>query len=136
MLLFLLRLHLQTKQLGLRDYHPRMRGLGNKWRNWRRLLEKRRQMREAPETVRFDRIPAAELDTTLTTLAASGYQPVILIEPSEVPQFQTRFAAHSALAALDWPPLAHLRSSNIKIYDPADRLAFLAGRPRLTEIVP
>jgi 2-polyprenyl-3-methyl-5-hydroxy-6-metoxy-1,4-benzoquinol methylase len=42
--------------LGLRDYHPRMRGLGNKWRNWRRLCQKRRQMRTAPESVRFDRM--------------------------------------------------------------------------------
>jgi SAM-dependent methyltransferase len=40
--------------LGFRDYHPRMRGLGNKWRNWKRLQEKRRQMRAAPESVRFD----------------------------------------------------------------------------------
>jgi SAM-dependent methyltransferase len=43
--------------LGVRDYHPRMRGLRNKWRNGRRLLEKRRQMRRAPEQVRFDRMP-------------------------------------------------------------------------------
>jgi SAM-dependent methyltransferase len=42
--------------LGWRDYHPRMRGVANKWRNWRRLQEKRRQMRLAPETVRFDRM--------------------------------------------------------------------------------
>jgi len=42
--------------LGLRDYHPKMRGLGNKWRNWRRLREKRRQMRTAPDSVRFDRL--------------------------------------------------------------------------------
>ena len=42
--------------LGFRDYHPRMRGVGNKWRNWRRLREKRRQMRESPDTVRFDRM--------------------------------------------------------------------------------
>ena len=42
--------------LGFRDYHPKMRGLGNKWRNWRRLGEKRRQMRTAPESVRFDRM--------------------------------------------------------------------------------
>lgn len=42
---------------GFRDYHPRMRGLGNKWRNWRRLREKRRQMRTAPDSVRFDRMP-------------------------------------------------------------------------------
>jgi 2-polyprenyl-6-hydroxyphenyl methylase/3-demethylubiquinone-9 3-methyltransferase len=42
--------------LGFRDYHPRMRGLGNKWRNWRRLQEKRRQMRTEPDSVRFDRM--------------------------------------------------------------------------------
>jgi 2-polyprenyl-3-methyl-5-hydroxy-6-metoxy-1,4-benzoquinol methylase len=42
--------------LGFRDYHPRMRGLGNKWRNWQRLREKLRQMRTAPETLRFDRM--------------------------------------------------------------------------------
>src|SRR5687768_6312585 len=41
---------------GFRDYHPRMRGLANKWRNWRRIREKRRQMREAPEAVRFDKM--------------------------------------------------------------------------------
>ena len=44
------------RALGLRDYHPRMRGVGNKWRNWRRLLQKRRQMKTAPLTVRFDRM--------------------------------------------------------------------------------
>jgi SAM-dependent methyltransferase len=44
------------RALGWRDYHPRMRGLGNKWRNGRRLLEKRRQMRQAPEQVCFDRM--------------------------------------------------------------------------------
>lgn len=43
--------------LGFRDYHPRMRGLGNKWRNWKRLREKHRQMRLAPDSVRFDRMP-------------------------------------------------------------------------------
>lgn len=42
--------------LGFRDYHPRMRGLGSKWRNWKRLGEKRRQMRTAPDSVRFDRM--------------------------------------------------------------------------------
>jgi len=42
---------------GFRDYHPRMRGVGNKWRNWKRLREKRRQMRTEPQAVRFDRMP-------------------------------------------------------------------------------
>jgi SAM-dependent methyltransferase len=38
-------------------YHPRMRGLANKWRNWKRIGEKRRQMRARPDTVRFERMP-------------------------------------------------------------------------------
>lgn len=42
--------------LGFRDYHHTMRGVGNKWRNLRRLLAKRRQMRTAPDDVRFDRM--------------------------------------------------------------------------------
>jgi len=41
---------------GFRDYHPKMRGLGNKWRNWKRLQQKRRQMRTAPASVRLDRM--------------------------------------------------------------------------------
>lgn len=42
--------------LGWRDYHPRMRGLANKWRNLRGLLRRRRQMRGNPEAVRFERM--------------------------------------------------------------------------------
>ena len=42
--------------LGFRDYHPHMRGPGNKWRNLCRLIEKRRIIREAPESLRFDRM--------------------------------------------------------------------------------
>jgi SAM-dependent methyltransferase len=41
---------------GLRDYHPKMRGIGNKLRNWRRLRQKRSQMRRDPRAVRFDRM--------------------------------------------------------------------------------
>lgn len=42
--------------LGWRDYHRSMRGLGNKRRNLRRLLAKRRQMKAGPDAVRFDRM--------------------------------------------------------------------------------
>jgi len=41
---------------GWRDYHPKMRGLGQKWSNWKRLQQKRRQMRSDPASVRFDRM--------------------------------------------------------------------------------
>jgi SAM-dependent methyltransferase len=42
--------------IGFRDYHPKMRGLANKWANWRRLRQKRRQVRSDPDSVRFDRM--------------------------------------------------------------------------------
>lgn len=42
--------------LGFRDYHPRMRGVSTKLENFRRLRAKRRQMRLAPDEVRFDRM--------------------------------------------------------------------------------
>src|SRR5687768_16013925 len=29
------------RAIGYRDYHPKMRGLRNKWQNWRRIQEKR-----------------------------------------------------------------------------------------------
>jgi SAM-dependent methyltransferase len=38
-------------------YHPRMQGLRNKWRNWRQIKTKLRQMELAPESVRFERMP-------------------------------------------------------------------------------
>ena len=41
---------------GFRDYHPRMRGLGQKWSNWKRLASKRALMRTDAERVRFDRM--------------------------------------------------------------------------------
>lgn len=41
---------------GFRDYHVKMRGIGNKWRNWKRLMQKREQMRNDPHVVRFDRM--------------------------------------------------------------------------------
>lgn len=43
--------------LGFHDYHPRMRGLVNKWRNALRLREKWLQMRATPGAVRFDHMP-------------------------------------------------------------------------------
>ncbi len=43
--------------LGFRDYHPRMRGIVHKWRNLLALLARRRRMRAAPESVRFERMP-------------------------------------------------------------------------------
>ncbi len=42
--------------LGWRDYHPRMRGIPQKWRNLLSLLARRSRMRTQPESVRFERM--------------------------------------------------------------------------------
>jgi hypothetical protein len=87
-------------------------------------------------TVRFDHIAPAQLESTLAALTDAGYRPYILVEPWEVPQFRRRYTGFSPLSSLDWPPVAIMRNTDIRIYDPADRPAFLAGRLRLTETVP
>lgn len=87
-------------------------------------------------TVRFDHIRPAQLESTLAALTESGYRPYILLEPWEVPQFRKHYTGYSPLSSLDWPPVTIMRGTDIRIYDPADRLASLAGRPPLTETVP
>ena len=87
-------------------------------------------------TVRYDHIAPTQLESTLAALTDAGYRPYILVEPWEVPLFRKRYAGFSPLSSLDWPPVAVMRNTDIRIYDPADRPAFLAGRPRLTETVP
>ena len=87
-------------------------------------------------TVRFDHIEPAQLESTLAALTEAGYRPYILLEPWEVPQFRKRYTGFSPLSSLDWPPVAVMRNTDIRIYDPADRPASLAGRPLLTETVP
>jgi SAM-dependent methyltransferase len=37
-------------------YHPRMQGLGQRWRNLKALLARRRRLREDPEGMRFERM--------------------------------------------------------------------------------
>lgn len=42
--------------IGFRDYHPKMRGIGNKVANLNRLIQKWRLIRQEPRNVRFDRM--------------------------------------------------------------------------------
>jgi hypothetical protein len=73
-------------------------------------------------TARFDMIPPTRLDWAIMELRGLGYHPYFLLERWEEDEFRTRFKDHSQLAALDWPPVARLQdSSDVKIYDPADK---------------
>ena len=77
-------------------------------------------------TIRYDRIPPAALDSSLEDLRRLGYRPYIALEDDEAADFRARFGGHSAVAALDWMPLARLRRPlGVAIYDPAAK----SGQP-------
>ncbi len=72
-------------------------------------------------TVRYDLIPPTQLDSVIGELRRLQYHPYFLFDDWEEPLFTKRFAGHSALAALDWWPVALLHHKHVRIYDPADR---------------
>jgi hypothetical protein len=78
-------------------------------------------------TVTWDTLDPPWLDGAVNFLTASGRPAFLLLEASEEPAFRTRFAGHSALASLDWPPRYQV-GSMIRIYDPSDRRRYRAGR--------
>jgi hypothetical protein len=59
---------------------------------------------------------------------------VIVVERWEEAGFRARFAAHSPLGALDWPPRLDV-DGRVRVYDPADRARHLAGGRVETAIV-
>jgi SAM-dependent methyltransferase len=101
---------------GLRDYHPRMRGIGRKWQNWRRLSEKRKQMRREPATVRFDRMqpivkePFTPDDDAI--VATNAYEMQFFLERAgctvERVQCTDRYVAKPIDIALNLTPLRYL----------------------------
>jgi hypothetical protein len=88
-------------------------------------------------TLRWDTIPPESLDPALAFLRAKGHSPYLAIEPWEELQFRARFAGHSALSALDWPPMAKGEATDgTRIYDLAERDRFLAGEKVDTWSIP
>lgn len=68
-------------------------------------------------TVRYDLLEPADLDLVVTQLRRLGYAPYFLLEDWEEPQFRARFAGHTPLGRLDWPPIAALHGNSVHIYD-------------------
>lgn len=86
--------------------------------------------------VRYDLIPKRRLGRVVARLRRLGYRPYFLLEGWEEPIFRERFQNWSSLALLDWPAVVELEFADVRIYDPDDRRASLAGEQRVTEIVP
>jgi hypothetical protein len=86
------------------------------------------------QAVMWDALPADRLDPAVRWLSAQGFAPFVIVEPWEEPLFRSRFAALSALGALDWPPRFEIERQ-VRIYDPRDRAAFWRGEHIATEYV-
>ncbi len=87
-------------------------------------------------TLRYTLLDPDWLDRALAWLHEQEQPPYILLEDWEEAPFRQRFAAHSPLGRLDWPPMAELRTASgghVRLYAPGDRLRFLRGESIVTE---
>jgi hypothetical protein len=86
------------------------------------------------KTLVWDALDPAWLDRALVYVRSKGYEPFLLFERREEPDFRRRFAG-SPVAMLDWPPMAEV-ASQVRIYRPDDRARYLQGASPPTEYVP
>jgi hypothetical protein len=86
------------------------------------------------QTVVWDAIPPDALDRTVDYLRGRGLRPFLLLERWEEPAFRARFGAASALAALDWPPLATV-GRDVRVFAIDDRARYMAGERTPSEFV-
>jgi hypothetical protein len=72
------------------------------------------------------------LDRSLAWLDREGHTPYILLESWEEPLFRNRFAHHSDIGKLDWPPKYEI-DRVVRIFDPKDRARYVRGENVTTE---
>jgi hypothetical protein len=88
------------------------------------------------EAILWDALDPAVFDTAVAWVREQGYEPFLLLERWEEPAFRDRFSGRTPLGALDWPPRLEI-DRQVRLYAPADRAAYLAGQPVVTEqIIP
>ncbi len=59
-------------------------------------------------TLRYDWLPADQLDAAVHELAAKGHPAYLVVDDWEQKEFQSRFSAASRLGQVDWAPLARV----------------------------
>jgi hypothetical protein len=89
------------------------------------------------QTVRWDLLPAGQLDPALDALRQAGYTPYILIEDWERNQFRSLFAEGSIFGRVDWPPAIQYHGPiSVFVYSPDDRDRSVRGERVATRSVP
>jgi hypothetical protein len=86
------------------------------------------------KTLLWDGLDPAWLDRALVYVRDKGYEPYLLFERREEPEFRQRFM-ESAIGLLDWPPMAEV-ASQVRVYRPEDRDRYFQGTLPPTEFVP
>jgi hypothetical protein len=86
------------------------------------------------EAILWDSMEPAALDRAIAWLSSRGLEPYIIVEEWEEPLFRARFAGHSTLGDLDWPPRYQIQP-RLRIFQPGDRARYLAGDQIPTEFV-
>lgn len=87
-------------------------------------------------TVRFSLLEPGWLDAAIDYLQIRGRPLYILVEDWEQAEFRARFADHTPIGRLDWPPLAEYRGPSggtVYVYAPRDRARYLRGDSIVTE---
>ena len=85
------------------------------------------------KTLDWTSLDGAWLDRTIAFLENRGYEPYLMFERWEEPQFRRQFRG-AAVADLDWPPAAEV-AAQVRIYRPRDRERYLRGESPPTEYV-
>ena len=83
------------------------------------------------KTVVWTALDPAWLERALAFARGRGYEPFLMFERWEEPQFRERFAA-SPIGSLDWPPAAEI-GGLVRIYRPDGREDYLKGSAPPTE---
>lgn len=84
--------------------------------------------------VSWDSLAPESLDVAMAWLRSRGLRPLLVLDQEEESAFRQRFEKASGSGALDWPPATVVYRS-VRVYDPADRDAYLAAQPRPTRFV-
>jgi len=72
-------------------------------------------------TLRYDWLPADELDTAVRELTAKGHPAFLVVDDWEQKEFQSRFAPANRLGRLDWAPVARVAGSpEVRIFQLQD----------------
>lgn len=82
-------------------------------------------------TLAWRALDPAWLDRSIQFVRAHGFEPYLLFERWEEPEFRQRFA-HSDIGRLDWPPMAEV-ATQVRIYRVSDRDRYRDGLAVPTE---